>query len=84
MTDTGMLVIGGVDAHHDTRHAVALDERGQRLGDAEFPVTSPGYEQLLGRLAGFGTIVAVGVESTGSYAAGSTPQVIATRTGRCT
>jgi hypothetical protein len=77
MTDTGTLVIGGVDAHHDTHHAVALDERGRRLGDAEFPTTSPGYEQLLGWLADFGTILAVGAESTGSYAAGLTRLLLA-------
>ncbi|MCC5949927.1 MAG: IS110 family transposase [Nitriliruptoraceae bacterium] len=77
MTDTATLVIGGVDAHHNTHHAVALDERGQRLGDAEFPVTADGYEQLLGWLADFGTIVAIGVESTGNYAAGLTRFLLA-------
>ena len=45
--------------------------------DAAFAVTSSGYEQLLGWLADFGTIVAVGVESTGSYAAGLTRFLLA-------
>ena len=55
----------------------ALDDRGRRLGDAEFPVTSRGYDQLCRWLAGFGTIVAVGVESTGNYAAGLTRFLLA-------
>jgi transposase len=76
MNDNDRLVIGGVDSHLDTHHAVALDERGQLLGDAEFPVTGQGYEQLLNWLAGFGTIVAIGVESTGSYAAGLTRSLL--------
>ncbi len=29
-------IIGGVDAHKNTHHAVALDYRGVRLGDREF------------------------------------------------
>ncbi len=77
MTDTDTLVIGGVDAHHETHHAVALDECGRRLGDAQFPVSSSGYQQLCTWLAGFGTIAAVGVESTGNYAAGLTRFLLA-------
>jgi transposase len=51
---------------------VALDDRGQRLGDAEFPATLAGYRALHAWLEGFGAIEAVGVESTSSYGAGLT------------
>jgi transposase len=63
-------VTGGVDTHKDTHHAAALDARGRLLGDAAFPATAAGYVTLLAWLRGFGRIVAVGVEGTGSYGAG--------------
>ena len=69
---SGVGVIGGVDCHQRTHHAVALNAQGCRLGDQEFPATQAGYKQLQGWLDQFGTIVAVGVESTGSYGAGLT------------
>ena len=65
-------VIGGVDCHSRTHHAVALDDRGRRLGDAEFPATARGYRALHGWLASFGEIAAVGAESTSAYGAGLT------------
>jgi transposase len=65
-------VIGGVDCHQRTHHAVALDQRGRRLGDAAFAATSSGYRQLLMWLQQFGHIDRVGVESTASYGAGLT------------
>jgi transposase len=43
---------------------------GRLLGHQTFPATAAGYEQLLAWLAAFGTILAVGVEGTGSYGAG--------------
>lgn len=65
-------VIGGVDCHQQTHHAVALDARGRRLGDQAFSATSSGYRQLLSWLQQFGCIDRVGVESTASYGAGLT------------
>ena len=65
-------ITGGVDAHKNTHHAVALEYRGIRLGDREFPTTATGYQCLLDWLAGFGPIDRIGVESTGTYAAGLT------------
>jgi len=65
-------VVGGVDCHSQVHHAVALDEAGRRLGDRGFPATEPGYADLLGWLREFGTVTAVGVESTGSYGAALT------------
>src|SRR5436190_11489730 len=42
------LVVGGVDAHADTHHAAALDERGALLATNSFPTTTPGYRELAG------------------------------------
>jgi transposase len=64
-------VIGGVDCHQQTHHAV-LDECGRRLADQAFAATSSGYRQLLSWLEQFGRIQSVGVESTASYGAGLT------------
>jgi len=70
MTEIRRLVIGGVDAHSDCHHAAALDERGRLLGDAAFATSVEGYHDLLAWLESFGQVGRVGVESTGSYAAG--------------
>jgi hypothetical protein len=69
MTQIRRVVTGGVDAHADNHHAVALDERGRLLGDAVFATTARGYRELLGWLEGFGQVRLVGIESTGAYAA---------------
>ena len=63
-------ITGGVDTHADVHVAAALDPIGGLLGVAEFPATPAGYAQLLGWLAGFGTVCLAGVEGTGSYGAG--------------
>ena len=63
-------VTGGVDAHTDTHHAAVLDENGRLLATKAFPTTMRGYEDLADWLEGHGELVCVGVESTGSYAAG--------------
>jgi transposase len=70
MTSPGGSVIGGVDAHTDTHDAAALDERGRLLGTRTFPSTPEGNRALLAWLESFGSIAVIGVESTGSYAAG--------------
>ena len=67
--DTARLVTGGVDTHLDVHVAAALDAIGGLLGVAEFPTTSAGQDELLGWLGGFGPVVRVGVEGTGSYGA---------------
>ena len=64
------IVVGGVDCHAEVHHAAALDGTGRRLGEQAFPATRPGYERLLAWLRGFGSVTAVGVESTGRYGAG--------------
>src|SRR5215468_10157244 len=63
-------ITGGVDTHAKVHVAAALDPVGGLLGVQEFPATPAGYAQLLGWLAGFGTVALVGVEGTGSYGAG--------------
>jgi transposase len=69
MTQQDTVVVGGVDAHADTHHVAALDERGVLLCTKSFPTTTPGYRRLLDWLGSFGEITAIAVESTGSYAA---------------
>jgi transposase len=64
------LVVGGVDAHADSHHAAALDERGALLGTECFATTMDGYGELFGWLSSFGKLAVVAVESTGCYAAG--------------
>jgi transposase len=70
MTEIRRLVVGGVDAHTDSHHAVALNERGRLLGDAAFATNVAGYQELFAWLERFGQVERVGVESTGHYAAG--------------
>ncbi|HVP02921.1 MAG TPA: IS110 family transposase [Solirubrobacteraceae bacterium] len=77
MTENDRRVIGGVDAHADTDHAAVLDYRGALLGSRSFTVSAAGYRELLAWLEGFGEVDRVGVESTGSYAAGLTRHLIA-------
>jgi transposase len=63
-------VTGGVDTHLDQHVAAALDATGALLGVESFPATAAGYRDLHGWLAGFGELVAVGVEGTGAYGVG--------------
>jgi transposase len=79
MNEDDRRVIGGVDAHADTHHAAALDERGALLGSRSFPVSASGYRELLAWLRSFGEIARIGVESTGSYAAGLTRYLVGER-----
>ncbi|MCA1698316.1 MAG: IS110 family transposase, partial [Actinobacteria bacterium] len=65
-------VVGGVDAHADSHHVAALDERGALLGSERFRTTTRGYRELFDWLSKFGKVDLVAVESTGSYAAGLT------------
>lgn len=65
-------VIGGVDTHKHTHHASVIDEHGRLLGDREFAANDLGYADLLDWMRGFGSISAMGVESTGSFGAALT------------
>ena len=75
--DAGRVVIGGVDAHADSHHAAVIDDRGALLGSTSFAVSARGYVDLLAWLRSFGELDRVGVESTGSYAAGLTRHLLA-------
>lgn len=70
MTEERARVTGGVDTHRDFHVAAALDARGAELGCEQFPTDPAGYAALLGWLAGFGAVEAVGVEGTGTYGRG--------------
>jgi transposase len=59
-----------VDTHSKTHHAAVVDQVGRVLGTEQFDATSQGYRALLVWLRGFGRVVKVGVEGTGSYGAG--------------
>jgi transposase len=63
-------VIGGVDTHAATHHAVVIDNVGRLLANAEFCATPTGYAQMLSWIRQHGTVCAVGVEGCGAYGAG--------------
>ena len=63
-------VTGGVDTHADHHMAAAVDHNGGLLGIESFPATEAGYEDLLSWLVGFGEIIRIGVEGTGSWGVG--------------
>jgi len=63
-------VVVGVDTHKDEHVAVAIDERGARLGECRLTATGEGYARLASWARALGPIVAFGVEGTGSYGAG--------------
>lgn len=65
-----LAVFGGVDTHGRVHVAAAVDQLGRVLGTRGFPVSAAGYRALRCWLVAFGTLVAVGVEGTGSYGAG--------------
>ena len=65
-------VCGGVDTHADTHVAAAIDRNGGLLGIESFPADETGFEELLAWLVGFGPIIQVGVEGTGSWGVGLT------------
>jgi transposase len=62
-------VIGGFDCHSEMHVGAALDPLGRLLGTASFPATPDGYRRATEWLRSFGPIIAVGVESTGSFGA---------------
>lgn len=62
-------VIGGVDTHKNTHYAAAVDDHGRFLGHREFPANDRGYQDLLRWIQSHGEVVAIGVESTGSFGA---------------
>lgn len=69
--DSTRNVTGGVDTHLDFHVGAVLDTTTARLLDTgSFPATTEGYVELHAWLSSYGSIDAVGIESTGSYGAG--------------
>lgn len=64
------VVCGGVDTHVDFHVAAVLNHIGGVLDVESFEATEAGYRELLGWLEGFGVVMRVGVEGTGSYGTG--------------
>jgi transposase len=71
-TNDNQDVFGGVDTHKDVHAAAALSVTGQLLGTALFPTTRAGLSQLSTWFTGYGALIRVGVEGTGSYGSGLT------------
>lgn len=63
-------VIAGIDTHADVHVVAALDELGAILGTSSFSTDDEGYRAAHTWLCGHGTLIAAGVEGTGSYGAG--------------
>jgi len=70
MTQTIAEVTVGIDTHAEVHVAAAFDQLGRPLGHLEIPTTPAGYRQVLVWARGLGSVVAFGVEGTGSYGAG--------------
>jgi len=63
-------ITGGVDTHADVHVAAAVDHNGGLLGVQAFPADLAGYGSLFGWLCGFGPVIRIGVEGTGSWGVG--------------
>lgn len=66
----GEHIIGGVDTHSATHHAVVIDTNGHFIADRGFSATQAGYRELLSWMRSLGQLDRVGVEGTGAYGAG--------------
>lgn len=69
MAKEQLKVIAGIDTHADTHHFAIITETGRHLADREFPAAGSGYRGIIDFVNGFGPVLAVGVEGTGSYGA---------------
>ena len=65
-------VVIGVDTHKHIHVAAVMDSIGGILATLTIATDLTGYKQLLEWAAGFGKIIAFGIEGTGSYGAGLT------------
>ncbi|GAA2136038.1 IS110 family transposase [Arthrobacter humicola] len=62
-------VIAGIDTHADTHHVAVITDTGRHMADREFPAAGAGDQGIIDFITGFGPVLAVGVEGTGSYGA---------------
>jgi transposase len=65
-------VVVGIDTHADTHHIAVVTEYGKPLNDQAFPTTAAGYREALTFITGFGEVLHVGMEGTGTYGAALT------------
>jgi transposase len=65
-------IVGGVDTHLELHHAAVVDTAGEILATRSFATTRAGYRAMLAWMRGFGDVVRVGVEQTGTFGAGLT------------
>jgi transposase len=65
-------VVIGVDTHKHIHVAAVMDSIGGTLATLTIATDTAGFRQLLHWAAGFGKIIAFGIEGTGSYGAGLT------------
>jgi transposase len=69
MAKEQLKVIAGIDTHADTHHVALISETGTHLANKEFLAVGSGYRNIMEFITGFGPVIAVGVEGTGSYGA---------------
>lgn len=62
-------IIVGVDTHSDTHHVAIISDYGRPIADREFLAVGSGYRKILEFIGVHGTVIAAGVEGTGSYGA---------------
>lgn len=67
----------GVDTHRDTHTFAVVDHLGGVHATEMFDTDPAGYRRAISWMGSFGTIVAIGVEGTGSYGAGLARHLIA-------
>lgn len=67
--DTETSVVVGIDTHADTHHVAVINEHGKPIADREFLAVGSGYRKIVEFIISHGTVMAVGVEGTGSYGA---------------
>lgn len=69
-SESGSVVIGGVDTHKDLHSATVVDAHDRVLAHEYFPTTRHGYKTMLRWMRSFGPLDRVGIECTGTYGAG--------------
>ncbi|WP_240615236.1 IS110 family transposase [Arthrobacter ruber] len=62
----------GIDTHSDTHHVAVVTEYGKPLADQGFPTTAAGHREAFTFITGFGLVLQVGMEGTGTYGAALT------------
>lgn len=69
MAKPGLKVIVGIDTHSDTHHVAVISDTGEHLADKEYLAVGSGYRKIIEFITSVGTVLAIGVEGTGTYGA---------------